>query len=116
MKKEGFPPMDLGSPKENELAEEQITTYLNKYFSIDIDGKKWPANFIGKELSEDYQAVWCYVEYAGEFNKAKHCTLTNRILLDIYDDQRNIMDIRMNKTHKAYTILDPAQPSWKYTF
>jgi hypothetical protein len=116
MKKEGLPPLYLGIPKENELAEEQIASYLNKYFTIDIDGKKWQAKFIGKELSEDYLAVWCYLEYSGEINKAQLCTLTNRILLDIYDDQRNIMDIRMNKTHKAYTILDPSHPSWNYTF
>jgi len=116
IKKEGYPALNLGSNKENELAEEHLASYLDKYFSIEIDGKKWTPHFVGKEISEDFQAVWCYVEYSGDISKAQKCTLTNRILLDIYSDQRNIMDIRMSKSHKAYTILEPGRSSWSYTF
>ncbi len=116
IKKEGYTPLNLGTTKENELTEEHLASYLDKYFFIEIDGKKLSAHFVGKEISEDYQAVWCYVEYSAEINKAQKCTLTNRILLDIYSDQRNIMDIRMSKTHKAYTILGPGHSSWSYTF
>ena len=116
MKKEGYPPLNLGSANENELTPEYLESYIDKYFSIEIDGKKLSPHFVGKEISDDFQAVWSYLEYPGEISKAKKCTLTNRILLDIYNDQRNIMDIRMSKSHKAYTILEPAHASWSYTF
>ena len=114
--KEGYPALNLGSGKESELTDEHLISYIDKYFSIEIDGKKLSPTFIGKELSDDYQAVWCYIEFPAEISKAQKCVLTNRILLDIFSDQRNIMDIRMNSTQKAYTILDPDHPSWSYTF
>ena len=116
LKKDGLAPLNLGSPKENADANEIITSYLDKYFSIEIDGKKLPLHFDGKEISEDFQAVWCYVEYNDVLNNARVCKLTNSILLDVFSDQRNIMDIKMNKSHKAYTILSPGQNSWTYTF
>ena len=116
MKKEGYPPMNLGSTHENPLAEEQLASYIDKYFSIEIDGKKLNPHFVGKEISEDYQAVWCYVEYSKDTGRSQKCTLTNRVLLDIYSDQRNIMDVKMNKAHSAYFILDPNHSSWNYTF
>jgi len=116
IKKEGWSPLNLGTKNENELTEEHLISYINKYLTIDVDGKRWSPQFIGKELSEDYQAVWCYLKYQGDVSRAKKYVVTNRILFDIFEDQRNIMDIKMNKTHKAYTILDPDHPSWSYTF
>jgi hypothetical protein len=116
LKKEGLPSLSLGTPKENADANEIITSYLDKYFKIEMDGKKLPLRFDGKEISEDFQAVWCYLEFKDELTHPRMCKLTNNILLDIFSDQRNIMDIKMNKSHKAYTILSPGQNTWTYTF
>jgi len=116
MQKDGYPALNLGSKNEDALAEEHLGTYLDKYFFIDIEGKKITPHFVGKEISEDFLAVWCYIEYSAQVTKTQKFTLTNRILIDMYSDQRNIMDIRMSSTQKDYTILDPAHSSWSYTF
>ena len=115
MSKNGVKGLKIGTPAEDPLSDEHIAAYLNKHFYIDIDGARLKANFLGKEFTEDLIAVWCYVEFPAP-PAAKKCLLSNSILLDLYDDQRNIMDIRMNSKHKDYTILEPGRSTWSYTF
>lgn len=116
MNKEGYPALNLGSTSENELTQEYLASYLDKYFTITLNGKKLVLKFVGKELSDDFLAVWCYIEFPATVSKGQKCTISNRILLDLYSDQRNIMDIRMNSTQKEYTIFDPSNSSWSYTY
>ncbi len=105
----------IGTSKESDQANDHIVAYLNKHFQISLDGIRLPAQFIGKEMTEDYKAIWCYVEYPG-VRDPKKCTVSNDILFEVYDDQRSIMDIRMTETDKVYTILEPGKSTWSYTF
>lgn len=114
--KEGASQLRIGTKNEVPEADEMITSYLNKNFTIDIDGVKLQASFLGKELTEDMLAVWCYVEYPANKSQPQKCILSNRILFEVYDDQRNIMDIRMNKSHKDYTIFERGRNTWSYTY
>ncbi|MFZ1676273.1 MAG: DUF6702 family protein [Saprospiraceae bacterium] len=116
MKNEGYPPLNLGATLENELTQEYLASYVDKYFTITLNGHKLVSKFVGKELSDDFLAVWCYFEFPATVSKGQKCTISNRILLDLYSDQRNIMDIRMNSTQKEYTIFDPSHSSWSYTY
>mgnify|MGYP000924569866 FL=1 len=81
-----------------------------------MDGTGLMAEYMGKEISEDFLAVWCYVQFPAQASHGKKCTVSNDILLDMYEDQRNIMDLRMSKSHKDYTIFQPGQSTWSYTF
>jgi hypothetical protein len=114
--KEGAPGLFIGTPKESGAADHYVADYLQKHFIIDIDGTRLTAELVGKEVSEDFLAVWCYVEFSAELSHARKCTLSNDILLDMFEDQRNIMDIRMSTTHKDYTIFQPGRSTWSYTF
>jgi hypothetical protein len=105
----------IGSPNESAEADAHIAGYIKKHFSILLDGVSLPGEMIGKEVAEDYQAIWCYIEFEG-FSAPKKCTISNTILFELYDDQRNIMDIRMTSGHKDFRIFDPDQHSWTYTF
>ncbi|MEO6131496.1 MAG: DUF6702 family protein [Saprospiraceae bacterium] len=116
IKKEGYPPLGLGSGTDNEDTQTYLASYLDKYFYIDIDGKKLTPHLEGKEVSEDFLAVWCYLDFTATVSRGQKCTITNRVLLDMYSDQRNIMDIRMSKTQSTHTIFDPFDNSWSYTF
>ena len=113
---EGAPGLFIGTPKESAEASRYIAAYLRKHLTIDVDGTRLTPDFVGKEISEDLLAVWCYVEFPANLSRSKKCTLSNDILLELYDDQRNIMDIRMNKTHKDYTIFEPGRTTWAYTY
>ena len=116
VQKEGLSPLHLGSKKENESTEINLAAYLNKYFTIKLNGQNLDTKFVGKELSDDFLAVWCYIEFPATISKGQKYTISNRVLLDLYSDQRNIMDIRMNSTQKEYTIFDPSNSSWSYTY
>ena len=116
LKKEGATDLRIGTDRESELAEESIISYLNKHFTIEVDGKKLAPQFIGKEITDDMLAVWCYVEFKKQPGRSLKCILSNSILTDVYSDQRNIMDIHMSKTHKDYIILESSRTSWTYTF
>ena len=107
--------LQIGTPKESAEANDIIIAYLEKHFHISLDGIRLPSQFVGKETTEDFQAIWCYVEYPG-LKDPKKCMVSNDILFDLFDDQRNIMDIRMTPTDKAYIILEPGKSTWSYTF
>jgi hypothetical protein len=116
LNKDGAPGLFIGTPKELKEADNFIASYLQKHFRIDIDGTRLSPEFMGKEISEDFLAVWCYVQFPARVSPGKKCKISNDILLDMFDDQRNIMDIRMSKSHKDYTIFQPGQSTWSYTF
>ncbi len=108
--------LHIGTKTESSNADDYIASYLKNQFSIDMDGVRLEPQFLGKETTEDMLAVWCYVEFKVTGSTARKCAVSNRILMDIYDDQRNIMDIRMSKTHKDYTIFESGRTTWNYTF
>ena len=115
LSKENITGLHIGTTKESADANKHIINYLDRHFRISLDGKNLSGQFLGKETTEDFQDIWCYVEFPGTKNP-KQCRMVNDIFFELYDDQRSIMDIRMNSTHKAYTMLDPDKPSWSYTF
>lgn len=114
--KEGTSGLFIGTPKETADANAFIEKYLNKHFKIDLEGKPLEMVFLDKEVSEDLQAIWCYVQFAAQPGRGKKCTLSNDILFSLFEDQRNIMDIRMSKSQRDYVIFQPGHSSWAYTF
>ena len=116
LRTDGYAGMYIGTDREAVNADEAITRYLRKHLRIEADGRILDLVFHGKEVTEDLLAIWCYVEFTGLPVTAANCRITNDILQELYDDQKNIMDIRMSATHKAYTILEPGRPVWQYSF
>lgn len=116
LSKEGAQGLFIGTAKETDDADDHVTAYLRKHFRIELDGVLLEPEFLGKELSDDLLAVWCYVEYNSIAGRSKKCVLSNDILFEVYEDQRNIMDIRMTRSHKAYSIFQPGRSTWSYTF
>lgn len=115
-KQEHVTGLKIGTEKEASGADQYISAYLERHFSITIDGVKLTPDFLGKEVTDDLLAVWCYVEFPQKASTARSCVLSNNILLEVYQDQRNIMDIQMSKSHKDYAILERGKDTWSYTY
>ena len=115
LSKSGISNLHIGTPKESTEADGAIERYLGQHFRIAINGVNLDGTFIGKEVAEDYQAIWCYIEFAAA-QKTLTCSILNDVFFELYDDQRNILEARMSTSHKAYTILEPDKRSWNYTF
>ena len=65
-------------------------------------------NFIGKEISEDLVAVWCYLEIENieRFNKIH---VKNNILLEVFEDQKNIISVIGPDRKKGYLLFNNAK-------
>ena len=102
----------LCTGKEREDANELISKYINSNFQCRIDGKPIQFNFLGKEASDDLMAVWCYIE-ALHIPDFQEIDLENRVLFDMFDDQKNIVSFeyrgRPGKKHLLFDRKDPVQ-------
>lgn len=103
MSQNGIPDLQLFTSKELKDADKYIIQYLTKKLVITTDGNSLSGTFIGKEQSEDLLAIWCYTEYKSP-SHFKQLKIKYDALMDIYDDQRNIINIKA-KGKKGYALL-----------
>jgi hypothetical protein len=50
-------------------------------------------------------AVWCYLEIEGLKNLS-FLDIENKILTEVFNDQKNIVDFTVDKKKKHFTIFD----------
>ncbi|OIQ21504.1 DUF6702 family protein [Lacinutrix sp. MedPE-SW] len=86
--------------------ETQIDRYIEKYvlsrFKISINGKLVSVQFIGKEYDED--VVQCYLEVEN-IEAIKSFEIENKILFDVFSDQKNIVRTHINGKHKSFILI-----------
>ena len=114
--REGATSLSIGTAKEQPSANDKIASYLKKHFNIQLAGQNLAHEFLGKEVSEDFLAVWCYIQLKAKPSSGQRCAITNDILFEMYEDQKTLMDVRMSEHHKEYIILQPGKSGWNYTF
>lgn len=103
--KSGSPKLHLCTPKEHQTTDEAIEKYLNSKMKVYIGAKPITATFLGKETSTDKMAVWCYLEISNVKNISE-LTIENKLLNELFNDQKNITDFTVNKKRKAFVIFD----------
>lgn len=109
------PNLQLCTPKEHPKGEQYLISYLREQFHIQVDEKPIAFKFIGKEISEDFLAAWCYLEIEG-VEAFKSLKVTNKILMEIYDDQRNIVQVKGPNQRKVYFMFDSKQREETFKF
>jgi len=95
----------LFSDSEYESADSLIALYFDQHIKINLDGSPQKVNYLGKEISDDLMAAWCYLEIQGvqEFGNIE---IDNTVLLKEFDDQKNIINFKVDRKSKAFHILD----------
>ncbi len=78
-----------------------IERYLKDKLQISINGKPENFNFVGKEYEEDI--IFCYLEIEG-IKEIKNFEITNRILMDIFEEQENIIRTNINGKNKSLLL------------
>lgn len=104
LKNQGAEKLHLCSELEAENADVYLEKYLRQQFRLTVDGKEVNYNFLGKEPSEDLQAVWCYMEVT-EVENIKELMVVNSILQEMFDDQKNIVQVNMGKKNQGYFLF-----------
>jgi hypothetical protein len=88
--------MYLDTKKENPQADEWIKTYLQANFKIKINQKTvLNLNYVGKEYIDD--ATWVYFSYPFAAKKIQSLEVTNTLVFDLFDDQKNVVNIRKDR-------------------
>lgn len=99
----GVDPLYLETAKESDSSSAFIKEYVERFFKIRVDGKDVAFDFIGKEADYDLIAVWCYFEGKGvDINS--EVEVENRLLLDLYQDQKNVVTFIANKLRRFYLL------------
>ncbi|MEE9438661.1 MAG: DUF6702 family protein [Saprospiraceae bacterium] len=105
LKEMGAENLYLCTNKEDEIAETFLVDYINTHFTINNDGQAIELFFIGKELSEDLAAVWCYFEIEN-ISLTGDLEITNDLLVTIFDDQKNMVTIKKDKKRISDILFD----------
>ncbi|MCO6478402.1 MAG: hypothetical protein J5I94_17360 [Phaeodactylibacter sp.] len=92
LRRQGKDNLFICTRKEDQQAETYIYRYLQQNFRFEVDGKERDYVFIGKEVSEDLAAVWCYLEITG-VSSLKELKVNNSILMEVFDDQKNLVSV-----------------------
>ena len=86
--------------------EKQIDFYIEKYikskFLIKLNGEAVTYTFLGKEYENDI--VYCYIEIEN-VEEVKSFEVENRILFDIFSDQKNVVRTFINSKHKTFVLI-----------
>lgn len=89
----GVEKLYIGTQKESEQADDFIEKYIDQAFQIEIDSKGMiDPIFLGKEISEDLSSIWCYMQIPMP-QPLQSLKVKNSILLETFDDQKNITSI-----------------------
>jgi len=88
---------------------------LEQQFKINVDDQDIKFDFIGKETSEDLAAVWCYLEVP-HLKSIKKMTISNSILMDIFDDQKNIVNIVGPNQERGYFLFQKGNSTDSLSF
>ena len=89
----------LGDP-EREVPETDslLANYLERKLTFTVNGEAQTPIFIGKELEAD--VTWCYLEIK-DVTDLKSIAIDNRLFLDLFDEQKNLVHIYANDKEKS---------------
>lgn len=115
LEEQGAEKLFICTDKESEKAETYIYKYLQQTLSIYLEDEAINYTFLGKEMSEDMVAVWCYLEMENieSFNKL---TVKNSILTETFDDQKNIISIVGPNKKKGYLLFNKTKKEESLNF
>lgn len=111
----GYDSLYLCTNKENEEANIYIDEYLNQTFQMSADERPIKLTLIGKEASEDLMAVWCYIE-AIDVSPFDELVLENKVLLEQFDDQKNVVSFDYLGRKKQHFLFDRKDPVYHIEF
>ncbi|MGY0426868.1 MAG: DUF6702 family protein [Polaribacter sp.] len=93
--------MQLESKNELKNADEYFKKYLKKNLQFKINGISKEFNYIGKEYDSDL--VFFYLEIPA-IDSVKNIEITNKLLIDHFPDQQNLVKSKVGKKHKSILL------------
>lgn len=95
----------LDITKLSESMQESLEAYLRSKFKVKLNEQSVNYIYLGSEVEDD--VLWCYMEIT-DVVSLPTISLTNELLTEVYDDQKNIVHFKILGDKKSY-ILDQAE-------
>lgn len=90
--------LHLGESNQVSNADSILYAYLQNRMAMEVNEQPRVMTYIGSEVEED--AVWCYLEI-GQVDRFSSIKITNRILMERFDDQANVVHIQAHGTTRS---------------
>lgn len=115
LEKQGQSKLFIGSELEKKEVNALIINYLQSNFNIQLNGKKTPYAWVGKETAKDKQALWLYMEIKN-IRDVRNISVENKVLTELFADQKNIVQVNIPSKKQGYFLLTKSKTSDSATF
>ncbi len=112
---QGASKLFIGTEREKQEANNLIYNYLQNNFSIQLNGKKVNCEWVGKEATQDKQALWVYLEIKN-IREVRNISVDNRVLTEVFSDQKNIVQVNIPSKKQGYFLLSKNKTFDSVTF
>lgn len=102
--------LKLCTNKEVANADSILVAYLSDNLTIRVDNENYDLSYVGKEVSEDLLAVWCYFEVTEVLPK-EIIQIENKILIETFNDQSNVVALKFSKDKKEHFLMKKGETS-----
>jgi len=92
---------ELAIPNESEEINILINRYVSDKFTVEINDHEKSYSYLGKEYEND--VVYLYLELKN-IELINSIEIKNRMLMEIFPDQKNIIKLTINKTKKTFLL------------
>lgn len=107
-------PLHLATELEVAEADSVFANYLMDRLALSFDDVDVPLHYLGKEAGEGDAAMWVYVE-ANLDELPEELTIVVELLLDTFNDQKNIVSFQVDNGRKQMFLLDRSEPSISFS-
>jgi hypothetical protein len=86
---------------------EKVSDYIKKYLSqkmeVELDGKSYKLNYIGKEYDNDMLLFYLEIPDVPEFKKIG---IKNAVLIDMFSEQKNLVHVEYKGKTKSLILTN----------
>ena len=94
---------ELDTKKEIADSDDYISKYISDKFMVKVNGQEIGYNYLGKKYDSD--AVKLYIEIEN-IDQIESIEIQNRVLMELFSDQQNIIKLNINKKKKSFILTD----------
>jgi hypothetical protein len=104
LKKTSGKKVDILNTKDKKEVEKMLFDYINKRFTINLNGKAQTLKYIGYEKEED--VIWTYMEIE-KCERPKQLIISNSLLYDFIKEQINLVSFEMGGKKQSSKVTNP---------
>ncbi len=94
---------ELATKEEFKDTDTFIDTYISSLLKITINDKLIPFNYLGKKYETDVIYIFAEIE---NIDNIKSIGIQNRVLLDEFSEQQNIIKLNINDKKKSFILTN----------